>query len=164
MLTIGGDLQRIKSMFKRVLIFRISSSDEIHGSKSRCDRSSKPSSFAEVGMASLMFAEESTGLRTCYGPRRSVIGGLIKSPNRLRWLAHGGIGVPRTTGLMSPIRRYLASLRRTSIPRSSIASLAAKEIRKWVSRLEKMWPGMTSNSLAIALATKSVALPEGTLG
>lgn len=32
---------------------------------------------------------ESTGLRTCYGPRRSVIGGLIKSPNRLRWLAHG---------------------------------------------------------------------------
>jgi len=50
---------------------------------------SNPYSFAEVGMASLMFAEESTGLRTCYGPRRSVIGGLIKSPNRLRWLAHG---------------------------------------------------------------------------
>ena len=37
----------------------------------------------------LMPGTESTGLRTCYGPRRSVIGGLIKSPNRLRWLAHG---------------------------------------------------------------------------
>ena len=37
----------------------------------------------------LMPGTESTGMRTCYGPRRSVIGGLIKSPNRLRWLAHG---------------------------------------------------------------------------
>jgi hypothetical protein len=30
------------------------------------------------------------GVANLLGPKRSVIGGLVKSPNRLRWLAHVG--------------------------------------------------------------------------
>ena len=29
------------------------------------------------------------GIADLLGPKRSVLGGLVKSPNRLRWLAHG---------------------------------------------------------------------------
>ena len=29
------------------------------------------------------------GIINLLGPKRNVIGGLVKSPNRLRWLAHG---------------------------------------------------------------------------
>lgn len=57
-----------------------------------------------------------------------------------------------------------ANLRNTSMPRSSVASGAAKEIRKWVSRFEKILPGMINRSCSIARRTKSAAFPFGTLG
>jgi len=31
------------------------------------------------------------GITNLLGPKRNVIGGLVKSPNRLRWLAHGEV-------------------------------------------------------------------------
>jgi|GEM_PF-4425090 len=52
------------------------------------------------------------GITNLLVPKRSVIGGLVKAPNRLRWLAHGEAPnrlrwlphgeVPNCCGLMSP--------------------------------------------------------------
>ena len=59
---------------------------------------------------------------------------------------------------------FLAKRRRTSMPRSMVASGAANEILKWVSRCEKIPPGMISNPFSIARCTNCDPWPPGAFG
>jgi hypothetical protein len=53
------------------------------------------------------------------GPKRSVMGGVVKSPNRLRWLAHGE-APNRLRGLGYGVDDLLAQLLWVDVPMMQI--------------------------------------------
>lgn len=74
-------------------------------------------------------------------------------------------GVASACDVPCTIASYWMSFRSTASPRSIVASLAAYDMRKWVSRWLKTLPGMMSSSLSSARETNpSPVPPPGTSG
>ena len=87
-----------------------------------------------------------------------------KSPQGCKDARMQQVSVPSSARLHGTRHCRRASRFRTSIPRSSVSSEAAYEMRMWVSRRLKTFPGIIKQLCWMAAVTNSVPVPHGAFG